>query len=270
MTTASPKKAEEALSALIKLMADLRHPTKGCSWDVQQTHETIAPYTIEEAYEVAEAIRKGTPQDLKEELGDLLLQVIFQARIAEESKHFDFADVATAITEKMIRRHPHIFGQMPQISAEEQQQTWEDMKAQERIAKGQTSLLDDVAFALPPMTRALKLQKRAARIGFDWSSPEDVLAKTHEELAEVTEELKADPQQQHRLEDEIGDLLFTVINLARKANVDPNQSLTATNQKFIRRFSFLEKKAKEQDVALNEIDLAQMEIWWQSSKQQKG
>jgi MazG family protein len=261
------KRAENALSALIELMAALRHPKDGCEWDLQQTHKSIAPYTIEEAYEVAEAIHSGTPEDLKNELGDLLLQVIFQARIAEENGDFDFADIATSITQKMIRRHPHIFQDTEQRSPEEQRQAWEELKAQERAAKQQTATLDDVATTLPPMTRAVKLQKRAARVGFDWSDPQDVLAKVHEELEEVTQELKIDPINHDRLQGEIGDLLFTVINLARKVGIDPDQSLTATNRKFIHRFSFLEKIAMEQGLDINDVDIDTMEKWWQQSKQ---
>lgn len=261
------ERAEKALSALLTLMAHLRHPTEGCAWDVQQTHETIAPYTIEEAYEVADAIRHGTPEDLKQELGDLLLQVIFQARIAEEAGNFDFADIALAITEKMTNRHPHVFGSSPQRSAEEQKRIWENIKAEERKAKTQTATLDDVPVALPPITRAFKLQKRAARVGFDWPDAESVLDKIDEELSELCGELKATPQSSDKIQEELGDLLFTIVNLARKLGVDPDSALTATNEKFIKRFALLEKMAAQQNTALKDVSLETMENWWQAAKQ---
>ena len=181
--------AETQLRALIEVMAKLRDPIDGCAWDLEQDHASIAPYTIEEAYEVQDAIEKNDMQGLREELGDLLLQVVFQARIGEEAGHFDFADIAESITDKMIRRHPHIFGDHEYRTAEEQRQAWEDIKAEERQSKNETRLLDDVATTLPAMMRAFKLQKRAARVGFDWPDSQQVLDKVKEELAEVEAEL---------------------------------------------------------------------------------
>lgn len=258
--------AEAALSKLIAVMAALRDPETGCEWDVKQTHASISPYTIEEAYEVAEAIEHGTPQDLRDELGDLLLQVIFQARIAEEAEHFNFADIADSITAKMIRRHPHIFGDAANRTANEQRQAWEDMKAEERAAKKQTGTLDDVASTLPAMTRAHKLQKRAARVGFDWDDPKSVLGKVMEEMDEVKAELNENPINPDSLQGEIGDLLFSVINLARKSGIDPDQALKETNKKFVNRFQFIEKQAKAIDANINDVPLDQMEEWWQLAK----
>ena len=258
--------AASSLLSLLNVMAKLRHPEDGCAWDIKQTHATIAPYTIEEAYEVAEAVLNGDKNDLRDELGDLLLQVVFQARIAEENGDFAFADIAASITDKMIRRHPHIFGDATERTADEQRMAWEDLKASERAERQKIGVLDDVATTLPPMTRAAKLQKRASRVGFDWTDPTSVLAKVHEELEEVTEELNQTPQDHDRLSDEIGDLLFSVINLARKSGVDPDDALGRTNRKFIKRFAYLEAQAKAQGVTLNSVELEQMEVWWQAAK----
>lgn len=264
--TDTPEHAETNLRALIDVMATLRHPETGCAWDIKQDHASIAPYTIEEAYEVAEAIEQGKPEDIRDELGDLLLQVVFQARIGEEAGHFNFADIAESITAKMIRRHPHIFGDVTYSSEQEQREAWEAIKAAERKGKDETGLLDGVASTLPPMARAVKLQKRAARVGFDWTSPEPVLAKVHEELEEVKAEISADPKDQSRVEDEIGDLLFAVINLARKSGIDPDQALKSTNAKFTRRFNAVENKSQKTGCSLEETTLDQMETWWTEVK----
>lgn len=261
--------AETSLRALIDIMAALRNPETGCAWDLKQTHASIAPYTIEEAYEVADAIENGSPNDLRDELGDLLLQVIFQARIGEENGDFSFAEIADSISSKMIRRHPHIFGDVTYASEAEQREAWEAIKAAERGEKDEPRLLDGIAAALPPMTRAVKLQKRAARVGFDWTEPEPVIAKVHEELDEVTDELAQSPQDQDKIEDEIGDLLFAVINLARKSGIDPDQALARTNSKFTRRFNAIEDRAKHAGIDLNTIDLDQMENWWQEIKSEE-
>ena len=263
----SSLEAEEALRWLLNIMASLRNPDGGCEWDIQQTHETIAPYTIEEAYEVAEAILNGNIEDFRDELGDLLLQVVFQARIAEEAGNFDFADIADSISKKMIRRHPHIFENTEQRSASQQRKAWEDLKAEERKSKNQNGILDDVATTLPSMIRAFKLQKRAARVGFDWENPEDVVGKVKEELNEVIEEMENDKTSNNdHLEGEIGDLLFAVINLARKTNIDPEQALSATNRKFVQRFNYIEKQAKNENQDLEQISIEQMEIWWNDAK----
>ena len=263
----SSHEAEAALRWLLNIMASLRNPDGGCEWDIQQTHETIAPYTIEEAYEVSEAILNGNIEDFRDELGDLLLQVVFQARIAEEAGNFDFADIADSISKKMIRRHPHIFENTEQRSASQQRKAWEDLKAEERKSKNLNGILDDVATTLPSMIRALKLQKRAARVGFDWENPEDVVGKVKEELNEVIEEMDNDKTSNNdHLEGEIGDLLFAVINLARKTNIDPEQALSATNSKFVQRFNYIEKQAKNENQDLEQISIEQMEIWWNEAK----
>ena len=262
----SANDAETQLRALIEVMAKLRDPINGCAWDLEQDHASIAPYTIEEAYEVQDAIEKNDMQGLREELGDLLLQVVFQARIGEEAGHFDFADIAQAITDKMIRRHPHIFGDHEYRTAEEQRQAWEDIKAEERQSKNKTRLLDDVATTLPAMMRALKLQKRTARVGFDWPDSQQVLDKVKEELAEVEAELTPDQIDQNRLEDEIGDVLFSVINLARKLEIDPEQALKSTNNKFTNRFNYVEQVIVSNGNNIKEASLDEMEDLWQKAK----
>ena len=262
-------RAETQLRALIEVMAKLRDPVDGCAWDLQQDHASIAPYTIEEAYEIQDAIEKNDMQALREELGDLLLQVIFQARIGEESGHFDFADIAESITNKMIRRHPHIFGDHEYRTAEEQRQAWEDIKAEERQSKNETRLLDDVATTLPAMMRAFKLQKRAARVGFDWPNSRQVLDKVKEELAEVEAELTPQQIDKNRLKDEIGDVLFSVINLARKLEIDPEDALKSTNIKFTNRFNYVEESIVSNGNNVKEATLDEMEDLWQQAKGNK-
>ncbi len=259
--------AEQQLRALIEVMARLRDPKDGCAWDIEQTHASIAPYTIEEAYEVAEAVDSGDPDALRDELGDLLLQVIFQARIGEETGHFAFADIAKAITDKMIRRHPHIFGDASYRTQEEQRMAWEEMKSQERAAKKETRLLDGIATTLPAISRAEKLQKRAARVGFDWPDAMQVMDKIKEEIAEAEIELKAEPRDQNRLMDEIGDLLFCVVNLARKTGIDPELALKSTNQKFTNRFNYIEQSLVSKRLKIEDVDLDTMENLWTESKQ---
>lgn len=262
----------DALSALLEVMARLRHPETGCPWDIEQTHATIAPFTIEEAYEVAEAVAEGDPKALSEELGDLLFQVVFQARIAEEAGHFNFANIAEAITAKMIKRHPHIFTEASPRSIAEQETAWEDMKAEERARKSSnTGILSDVARTLPAMIRAEKLQKRAARVGFDWHHSKDVIAKIKEELDEVIEAEETlsernSPDDKQHLSEEIGDLLFAVINLARKEKINPEQALADTNAKFTRRFEFIENKAKQHHSDVKDKTLDELEEWWQEAK----
>jgi len=261
--------AEKSLAALIAVMAKLRDPEKGCAWDLEQTYKTIAPYTIEEAYEVAEAIDEGNPQSIRDELGDLLLQVVFQARIGEEAGDFDFASIADSITAKMVRRHPHIFGDETYRNAEEQRQAWEDMKEAERQTSKKTGALDGVAATLPPVTRAVKLQQRAARVGFDWTEARSVLAKIKEEMSEVETEMRAENLSRESLEAEIGDLLFAVINLARKCHVDPDRALTLTNRKFTSRFTAMETLAAAKGKNLSACSLDEMESWWNDAKQKE-
>jgi ATP diphosphatase len=237
-------------------MARLRDPATGCEWDTAQTFATIAPYTIEEAYEVADACQRGDLADLKDELGDLLLQVIFHARMAEEAGAFDFDDVAAAISDKMERRHPHIFGDR----ADGGHHLWEEVKAKERAAKGHASALDGVAIGLPALTRAEKIQKRAARVGFDWPDVSRPRAKIHEELAEA--EAAATPDERVA---EIGDLLFAVTNYARHYQVDPEAALRAATARFEERFRIVETLA---GAPLTDLDIDQLEALWRRAKDQ--
>jgi MazG family protein len=265
---ASEKSAETlarnaaATQAMLDVMARLRDRERGCPWDIEQTFATIAPYTIEEAYEVADAIERQDMPALKEELGDLLFQVAFHARMAEEQGVFDFADVAQALADKMIERHPHVFEDKVERTAEEQTQAWETLKAEKRAAKG-ASLLDDVAMALPALMRAEKLTKRAARINFDWPTPEPVLEKLDEELAEL-KEARAAGDQEHVAE-EMGDILVVMANLARKLNVDPEEALRRANSKFTRRFQYIERALAEQG-RTGPQPLDDMEALWVEAK----
>ena len=248
------------IKTLLAVMARLRSK-EGCPWDVEQTFDSIAPFTIEEAYEVADAIARNDLGDLKEELGDLLFQTVFHAQMANEKGTFDFDDIVEAITTKMIRRHPHVFGDDDARTQDEQGRAWEEIKARERVAKGKTSLLDDVPFGLPALTRAIKLQKRAARIGFDWPSAQEVLDKITEETCELTEAMET--KDADKIEDEFGDLLFVLANLSRHLKIDPEHALRRANQKFSSRFKHVEQRHKEAnlDPSLNE-----MEKWWQEAK----
>jgi MazG family protein len=264
-------KNRHSLPDLLEIMAQLRHPENGCPWDIEQDFKSIAPYTIEEAYEVADAIARQDMDSLKDELGDLLLQVVYHARIAEEGNLFDFADVADAISAKMIRRHPHVFGDTVVADSDAQSVNWETIKAEERAAKTEMvpailpSVLDDVPVALPAMKRAEKLQKRAARVGFDWPSAAPVFDKIREEIAELEVELTAGAGQD-RIEDELGDLLFAVVNLARKIKVDPGSALRQTNLKFEQRFRFIERMLHAEGRAPEHASLDEMEALWQRAK----
>jgi ATP diphosphatase len=256
---------QRAVSRLLDIMRRLRDPASGCPWDIEQSFATIAPYTIEEAYEVAGAIEEKNWPGLKEELGDLLLQVVFHARMAEERGLFDFGDVVLAITDKMLRRHPHVFGEQRDIdSAAAQTAAWEEHKARER-AERSTGLLDDVPAALPALLRALKLQQRAATVGFDWDSTPKVVEKIAEEAAEIAE-AQANGASRDRLEGEIGDLLFAMANLARHLGIDPESALRATNGKFIRRFGYIETTLATANRTLTEASLDEMESVWQAAK----
>ena len=253
-----------ASQAVLDVMARLRDPHNGCPWDIEQNFATIAPYTVEEAYEVADAIEREDMPALKEELGDLLFQVAFHARMAEEQGAFDFADVAQALADKMIDRHPHVFREAGDgRSAEQQTVAWETLKAEKRAAKGAPSLLDDVAMALPALMRAEKLTKRAARINFDWPTPEPVLEKLEEELAEL-KEARASGDQEH-IAEEMGDILFVMANLARKLKVDPEEALRRANAKFTRRFQYIETKLTEQG-RTGPQPLDDMEALWLEAK----
>lgn len=253
------------IDRLLDLMATLRDPERGCAWDREQTFRTIAPYTVEEAYEVADAIEHDDMLALKDELGDLLFQVVFHARMAAEAGHFDFDDVAGAITDKMMRRHPHVFANADQRDVQAQTAAWEATKAEERAAKGHGSVLDGIARSLPPMTRALKLQSRAARVGFDWAEAADVIAKITEEVAEIEVEITAGSGPE-RLEDEVGDLLFVCVNLARKLTVDPELALKRANAKFTSRFNHIERILHAEGKRPDTASLAEMEELWLDAK----
>jgi nucleoside triphosphate diphosphatase len=252
---------------LIAIMARLRDPDTGCPWDVKQDFSTIAPYTIEEAYEVADAIDRGDMADLKDELGDLLLQVVFHARMAEEAGHFGFGDVVAAICDKMVRRHPHVFGDVSFADAEAQTASWEGLKKAERQAKGEvdTSALAGISRGLPEWQRATKLQKRAAAVGFDWPSVGPVFDKLHEEIDEVRAEF--DQGTGHdELEEEIGDVLFVVANLARHGKVDFGNALRRANHKFERRYRRMEGLAAEDGVTLPSLSLDDQDAYWNLAK----
>lgn len=259
------------IDRLLEIMSTLRDPLRGCAWDKEQTFATIAPYTIEEAYEVADAIDHGDLAALKEELGDLLFQVVFHARMAQDQGAFAFDDVVIAISDKMVRRHPHVFGDAHDFQrtgprdADGQVVDWEATKAEERTAKGHDSVLDGVARALPPMTRALKLQNRAARVGFDWAEPADVLAKIAEELTEIKYEIDTDAPME-RLEDEMGDVLFACVNLARKLKIDPEQAMKRANAKFDRRFRHVENRLDKAGRRPEDATLDEMEALWVEAK----
>lgn len=256
----------EQLQNLISIMAKLRDPETGCPWDVKQDFASIAPYTIEEAYEVADAIESGDRAAICDELGDLLLQVVFHARIAEEEGSFTLADVARSICEKMINRHPHVFGDEKTPDVDQQRQFWEDIKKAERAAKGQNGILADIPVGMPPMQRAVKLQKRAASVGFDWPDIAQIIDKMHEEAAELTAELETTPQNKQRLTDEVGDLLFVAVNLARKAGIDPETALIGCNKKFENRFNYIEQKIELNNKTLSGSTLDDMEKLWQEAK----
>lgn len=261
----------EALPRLLAIMARLRDPQRGCPWDREQDFSTIAPYTIEEAYEVADAIARNDSAALKDELGDLLFQVVFHARMAEERGIFDFADVVAAIADKMERRHPHVFGDAEISTAAAQTEAWEAHKAAERRERAHStgtapSVLDGVALALPALMRAAKLQRRASRIGFDWPDARAVFDKIAEELAELRTELDENSERE-RLEDEIGDVLFAVANLARKLEIDPEAALRRATAKFERRFRRVETLAARHAAA---PDLEGLEALWQQAKSEEG
>lgn len=249
-------------------MATLRDPEKGCPWDKKQTYATIAPYTIEEAYEVAEAIETQDFDELRDELGDLLFQVVFYAQIAKEEQRFDFSDVVQAICEKMLRRHPHVFADDDIGTAEQQTERWEKIKAEERAAKKSedhvSGALDGVSHALPALTRAKKLQSKARRVGFDWPDVAGVWEKIDEECHEVKEAMESSVQD--HIEEELGDLMFACVNLARFVNVDPEVALRKANRKFEQRFQSMETMAREQGEEFSELTLDEQEALWQRAK----
>lgn len=265
---------QERITRLLGIMAALRTPGTGCPWDLEQSFASIAPYTLEEAYEVVDAIERGDLGDLRDELGDLLLQVVFHARLAEESGAFVFADVVEAISDKLVRRHPHVFGDRSAASAEDAAVQWAQIKAQEKKARAERrgieesgGLLDGVPPALPALTRAVKLQEKAGKVGFDWADARLVLEKIREETLEVEAELgEASAPPSPAVAEEIGDLLFAVANLARHVGADPEQALRGANAKFERRFGFIERALAAKGTSPRESTLDEMEALWQAAK----
>ena len=264
------------IQGLIDIMAALRQPETGCPWDVVQTFETIKPYTIEEAYEVADAIERGDRDDLCDELGDLLLQVVFHARMAEEEGAFSFGDVVEAVTRKMIRRHPHVFERSQADTPERVKAQWSEIKEEEKRerrerrqrrglpAEANAGHLSAVQRSFPALVEALKLQERAAKVGFDWSEPEPILDKIEEEVGELREALRQGNQD--KVSDELGDLIFALVNIGRHTGADPEMALRGTNTKFRRRFSHIEQQLEENGEALASASLDRMEELWQSAK----
>jgi len=248
---------------LVKIMEKLRSP-QGCPWDRKQTHESLVPYLIEETYETVDAIRKGNPENLKEELGDLLLQVVFHSQIAKESGHFDIYDVVDAIAKKLVFRHPHVFGDRRDIkTSEDVLKEWDKFKEME--GKKKESLLDGIPQSLPAWERAYKLQKRAVKVGFDWESFEGIKEKMEEEIEELSEALRKGDRE--KLEEEAGDLLFMAINLVRFLGVNPEFALSKANEKFEKRFRYMERRAKEMGKRLEDMSIDEMELLWQEAKE---
>lgn len=261
-------KSSRDIAALLDIMAALRTPASGCPWDLEQTFATITPYTIEEAYEVADAIARGDLGELRDELGDLLLQVVFHARMAQEQGAFDFGDVVQAITAKLLRRHPHVFGDARGLGVEGVNALWERIKAEEKAASGQrpaeAGALAGVPVALPALTRALKLQDKAGKVGFDWNDPRAVLSKIREEADEI--EAALDTNDRDMIGREVGDLLFAVVNLARHVKADPEAVLRGTNNKFERRFAAIEHALAAQGKSPRDATLAEMDALWDAAK----
>ncbi len=260
--------ANTAIAHLIEVMARLRHPETGCPWDQVQDFPTIAPYTIEEAYEVEDAIAHGSPATLLDELGDLLFQVVYHARMAEERGWFAFDDVAGAIAAKMVRRHPHVFGTDDARTADQQVTAWEVQKASERAARAETGTLAGIPPGLPALTRAVKMTRRVARVGFEWPDAASVLDKLEEEAAELRAELNrhGDDVDPAAMRDEVGDLLFVLANLARKLDLDPEDCLRGANRKFERRFGFIEQSLLLEGKTPADSSLAEMDALWAEAK----
>ncbi len=291
-----PVANRKTIGDLVQVMAALRTPDTGCAWDLEQTFKTIAPYTLEEAFEVADAIEREDHVDLREELGDLLLQVVYHARMAEEAGLFDFSDVTDGITRKMIRRHPHVFGTLQERAAGPQKGSWDRIKADEKaekaaekgladtVASSAPGLLDDVPVGLPALSRALKLQDKAAKVGFDWPSLKPVFDKMREELSELEDvAIDADPRgpksggdqptgsalSRQQIIEEFGDLLFVMANVARHLKVDPEAALRGANEKFRRRFAYIEKRLADDGRQPSQSDLAEMDGLWEEAKRRE-
>lgn len=260
------------IAELRQIMRRLRDPRGGCPWDLQQDFHSIAPFTLEEAYEVADAIQRGDMTHLREELGDLLFQVVYHAQLAEEGGHFDFDEVARGIADKLVRRHPHVFGEASEQDAASQTRSWEAIKAAERAQKGESgaaSALDGVTLALPGLQRAVKLQSRAARVGFDWDEALPVLDKIREETAEVEAEMRAGAPRE-LVEAELGDVLFACANLARHLQIDPEAAVRRTNAKFERRFRAVEAEFARRGQDMREVRLAELDAVWEEVKREEG
>lgn len=255
------------MNKLLEIMAALRNPQSGCPWDIKQSFKTIVPYTLEEAYEVADSIERGAMGELKDELGDLLFQVVFYAQMGKEQDLFEFSDIVDAINDKLVRRHPHVFADAKFENEQAVHENWEKSKAAERDQRAHTetaSILDGVAHALPALKRAQKLQKRAARVGFDWPDIEPVLGKLDEEIAELRQAIQ---QKDHSaLSEEIGDLIFTCVNLARHLNVDAEESLRSCNHKFESRFNYIEQQLQQDNRDIHQCDIDELEVLWQQAK----
>ena len=258
----------DSINKLLEVMRRLRDPENGCPWDVEQDFASIAPYTIEEAYEVSDAIERENMQDLRDELGDLLLQVVFHARMAEEAGLFNFEDVAGGIAEKMVRRHPHVFGSEEERADGKKDGSWEQIKELERSASSDDSALAGVTKALPALKRAEKLGKRASRVGFDWPDRQGVREKIHEELDELAEAVGS--RNQEHAEEECGDLLFAVVNLARHLDIDPEKALTGANYKFERRFRDMEGAIAASGKRFRDFNLETLETFWRTAKNRVG
>jgi MazG family protein len=279
-TSEKARTSDLRIDFLLEIMRDLRTPGSGCPWDIAQTFRTIAPYTIEEAYEIADAIERGDMDDLRQELGDLLLQVVYHAQMASEAEQFDFADVVTGICEKMVRRHPHVFGTQEERAAGAAPGFWEKIKAEEKAERqadgdaqsSEAGVLADIPLALPALSRAVKLQRRAARVGFDWPDLTPVFAKIREEAGELEEAIRAlkaqDSEAASRadIEEELGDLLFVIANAARHLKIDPETALRATNAKFERRFAGIEARLAEDGRTPTQSDLDEMDRLWEEIK----
>lgn len=258
-----------SIQEFVKLIAQLRNPNGGCPWDLKQNYQTMIPCLTEETYEVIEAIQQNNMQDLKEELGDLLLQVVFFSQLATEDEHFTFDDVVNTVSSKIIRRHPHVFGNKKAHNEQEALQNWNAIKAQENQNKGQTSILDNVPHAFPALMRAEKLQKRCAKVGFDWNETTHVIEKIKEELNEVQQEIEKSPRQQAKIEEEIGDLLFAVVNLSRHLHCQPEESLRKANHKFEQRFRAVERKLKQNNKTFADSSLMEMDLLWDEVKREE-
>ena len=258
-----------SVSRLIGIMAALRDPQGGCPWDLEQDFRSIAPYTLEEAYEVADAIERGNLDDLRDELGDLLLQVVFHAQMAREQGAFDFDDVVRGICDKLVRRHPHVFGGEAVASAAEQTEVWERLKAAEKAGRGTAGLLDDVPVSLPSLTRAAKLGRRAARAGFDWPDPSGPRRKIDEELGELDEALSRE-RPAGEIEGEFGDLLFSMVNWARHLGIDPEAALRRSNDKFLRRFRHIEGRLAQDGQDVAQAGLEKLDGLWEDAKAAEG